>query len=1709
MALAFLQEETFASSREDVTISAPAAASVSISGTLRICAGGSTTLTANVSGCTGAPSYAWYRNGTFTANAGASTFIADEDGDYSVRVTCGGVTVTSETVKVSKFRLKTLVQNACPGSTGNVNLVLIDALADGISEFASFNWSNGATTEDLIGVTSGIYTVVATDINGCVASTTALVQNTIVNVSAGPDKSVCAGGSAQLQASGANNYSWIPSASLNNNIVNNPIASPASTTVYTVTGYVNSGDLVNNGSFNQRNVGFTSDYAFESGFAVGNYNSGTGLYPEGKYSVVPNRTDTNITLMHPSFQGVGHNKGLPAGKNDDFYMAINGSNTAGQIVWSQTVEVLPYTVYNFTTWISSIYLGNLSRLRFKINDDVLGNEIVAPNALNTWDQFFTAWNSGNTTTAVISIINNNLIQNGNDFGLDDISFSVSCMATDQVEVTVLPALTNNSITCPQVTSFCLSGDADLIVGSAPAGGNGTYTYQWEVSDDNIVFSSIDGATSANYNPGPVNVTTYFRRKVMSGDCSINSNVCTITIQGSIPNNVLTPPSPSTFCASGNPGNIIGTDLNNPTDLNTLYTWEYTTDGNEWFIIQGANGTSYDPATINTTTSYRRVASRGACSSGASNVITITINPLPVITIPAPAERCGPGTLTLEANAPGIIKWYAAAQGGVSLATGHIYTATNLQQTTSFYVEASNLGCTSARFEVPATINAKPTITSTTPGFRCGAGNVTVAASASAGVVNWYADAAGSLALGSGNSISVPVTGATTVYAIANDEGCTSASLTPVAITVGENTTASVSATACNSFTWELNGVTYTSSGIYYATSLNAAGCTLTTALNLTINTSSAVILNVSINEGDTYVFDGQNLTVSGQFIMNSIGANGCPMVTTLNLTVVPVSIPTDCGTNKIVNGDFEAGNTGFSSAYGYTADIAGNTELIPENLYGIGTNSPNYHPQFIGTGRTGKFLIVNGNTGVVKELWSQDVNVISGREYKFKMYTQNIYPTAPVRFSFRITPNDLLSSPIEFGTFDAVTGRNGWTEVTATYNSLYTGSAKLSIIDIDLTVFGNDFGIDDISFIETCPPIDCGTNKIVNGDFEAGNSGFFTSYTYTADIAGNLELFPENKYSVGTDASNYHPVFAGTGRTGNFLIVNGNIDFVKELWAQDVIVTSGREYKFKMFTQNLDPLAPVSFSFRITPNDLLSSPVEFGTFNATAGSGWVEVTATYNSVYTGSARLSIYDVNITASGNDFGIDDISLIETCPPIDCGTNKIANGNFEAGNSGFFTSYTYTDDIAGILELYPENKYSVGTDASNYHPEFIGTGRTGNFLIVNGNTGDIKEVWAQDVVVTSGREYKFKMYTQNIYPLAPVRFSFRITPNDLLSSPIEFGTFNAAVGRNGWVEVTATYNSLYTGSARLSIFDIDLTASGNDFGIDDISFIETCPPIDCGTNKIANGNFEAGNSGFFTSYSNTEDIAGNTELIPEDKYAVGTDASNYHPQFIGTGRSGNFLIVNGNTGDVIELWAQNVTVVSGREYQFKMYTQNLYPNSPVTFSFRITPNDLLSSPIQFGTFNAAVGRNGWVEVTATYNSLYTGSARLSIFDTNTSTDFGNDFGIDDISFIEVCPYADNKIAANRDNNENANEVASISVYPNPFSDLVNVSISTGDLDKTASIKVVNYLGQQVYTHSLSLTPSSEVNTSINLSDLTSGLYFLTVETNNSRETRKIVKK
>lgn len=750
--------------------------SVTITGPSSFCPGATATLTATVSGCLNNAVFVWKRNGVIIPGAITSSYGADTPGNYSVSVSCESTNVTSTSFVLSRLTLKTNVQNSCPGSTGNVNLIVIN----GSSPF-TYAWNTGATTQDLIGVPSGNYSVAVTDANGCVATAIATVNNTLVNINAGISKSICSGDSTTLQASGADLYLWSPSTGLSNTNISNPVANPTATTTYTVTGYVASGELVTNGDFNQGNNGFLSDYSFVNGFAntaVG-YSSGTGLYPESKYTVVANRTDSNVTLYHPAFFGNGRNQGNIVGRNDDKYMAINGSTVLGQKIWSQTVEVVPNNNYSFSAWITSINAGNPSLLRFLINGIEIGPQISAPSALYTWKQFYTVWNSGSATTAEITIINDNSVANGNDFGLDDISFSTTCSNSSTVTITVNSPLTANAISNPQVTTFCLNGDAGIIQGALPTGGNGTYTYQWQLSSDDITWSNINGATDQSYNPGVVYSTTRFRRIVTSGSCSSESNVCTITITAStaINNNTITGPATSSFCVSGDPANITGSTPSGGGNAGSFsYVWLTSTDGNNFSIIAGATGTSYNPGVVTQTTYFRRVVSKGSCNSDESNIILISINQPPSIDVISTGSLCGSGSATLEVQSESgaTIKWYATEQSSAVLNTTLIFSTPIVTQTTTYYAQATKSGCTSNRIPVVVTVNPIPSVTSVTNGSVCGSGDVTLSATSSSGSIQWYSEATDGVLLGTGQTFTAPaISFNTTVYAQAVDNGCSS------------------------------------------------------------------------------------------------------------------------------------------------------------------------------------------------------------------------------------------------------------------------------------------------------------------------------------------------------------------------------------------------------------------------------------------------------------------------------------------------------------------------------------------------------------------------------------------------------------------------------------------------------------------------------------------------------------------------------------------------------------------------------------------------------------------------------------------------------------------------------------------------------------------------------------------------------------------------
>lgn len=174
-------------------------------------------------------------------------------------------------------------------------------------------------------------------------------------------------------------------------------------------------NLVVNSDFSDGNSGFISSYQF--------CDTKNCLYPEGRYTV-----GSDISTYHGDFSGVDHTSG------DGNFLIVNGAGNP-ETVWSQTINVKPYTEYNFSSWVCSAVGGEVAQLQFSINTDTLGSIFYAPSSVYTWEKFDIMWNSGSSTTAVIKILDQNTVSGGNDFGLDDIYFVESCaLATHFLDI---------------------------------------------------------------------------------------------------------------------------------------------------------------------------------------------------------------------------------------------------------------------------------------------------------------------------------------------------------------------------------------------------------------------------------------------------------------------------------------------------------------------------------------------------------------------------------------------------------------------------------------------------------------------------------------------------------------------------------------------------------------------------------------------------------------------------------------------------------------------------------------------------------------------------------------------------------------------------------------------------------------------------------------------------------------------------------------------------------------------------------------------------------------------------------------------------------------------------------------------------------------------------------------------------------------------------
>ncbi len=176
--------------------------------------------------------------------------------------------------------------------------------------------------------------------------------------------------------------------------------------------------------------------------------------------------------------------------------------------------------------------------------------------------------------------------------------------------------------------------------------------------------------------------------------------------------------------------------------------------------------------------------------------------------------------------------------------------------------------------------------------------------------------------------------------------------------------------------------------------------------------------------------------------------------TTYYVTVQPIP-----NVNLVFNGDFSLGNVGFESDYNYTT-----VSTFQQGYYAIFTSPIQFNGGFGDCDDHSPtadelMFVADGATILDENVWCQTINVDPGRTYNFSAWITNIHPTAPSLLQFSIN-----GSPLG-GLLEVDEQLCLWEEFTEEWYSGNSTEATICITNQNTIAFGNDFAIDDITFI--------------------------------------------------------------------------------------------------------------------------------------------------------------------------------------------------------------------------------------------------------------------------------------------------------------------------------------------------------------------------------------------------------------------------------------------------------------------------------------------------------------------------------------------------------------------------------------------------------------------------------------------------------------------
>ncbi|HXB10347.1 MAG TPA: hypothetical protein VNZ45_00055, partial [Bacteroidia bacterium] len=450
----------------------------------------------------------------------------------------------------------------------------------------------------------------------------------------------------------------------------------------------------------------------------------------------------------------------------------------------------------------------------------------------------------------------------------------------KIIVSPLPTLT---ITNP--AAVCSPATVDLTAAAVTAGSTGGTT---------LTYYTDPGATLVLASPNTVAASgTYYIKSTTAAGCSVVQPV-TATIN---PTPTLTITNPAAVCSPSTVDITAAAVTAGSTGGTTL---TYYTNAAATIVLAGPN------AVAASGTYYIKSTPAVGCS--VVKPVTVTINPLPTLTITNPAAVCSPSTVDITAAAVTAgstggttLTYYTNAAATIVLAAPNAVAASG-----TYYIKSTTASGCSVVQPVTVTINPTPTLTITNPAAVCSPSTVDITAAAvTAGstggtTLTYYTNAAATIVLAGPNAVAASGT-----YYIKSTTAAGCNVVQPVTVTINPTPTLTITnpAAVCSPSTVDI------------------------TAAAVTAGSTGGTTLTYYTNAAATIVLAGPNaVAASGTYYIKSATAAGCnvvkPVVVTINptptLTITNPAAVCSPSTVDITAAAVTAGSTGGTTLTYYT-----------------------------------------------------------------------------------------------------------------------------------------------------------------------------------------------------------------------------------------------------------------------------------------------------------------------------------------------------------------------------------------------------------------------------------------------------------------------------------------------------------------------------------------------------------------------------------------------------------------------------------------------------------------------------------------------------------------------------------------------------------------------------------------------------------------------